>query len=84
MKQLKFNPDRDIKKLDNKCINCGGDVIYLGKNNHPNIQVLNLDTYDYICSECANVMWSSYKMKCKYKWYNYDKEKLKKLINYGE
>ena len=66
-----------------KSMCCNADLIYLGKNNHPNIKALNLTPmYIYCCSECGNLEWSiGEKSKVKYKWYNYDKDKLKDLLN---
>ena len=36
--------------------------------------------YNYACSKCGKLEWSTEKEKCKYKWYNYNKDKLRKLI----
>ena len=38
------------------------------------------DTYNYGCSKCGSCEWSTLKEKTKYKWYKFDKNKLKRLI----
>ena len=67
------------------CMSCKGDLIYLGigKNIFLNF-ALGSPVYYCICSECGSIEWSSVKDKCKYKWYKYDKEKLKKLFKKHE
>lgn len=60
---------------------CNADMIYLGKNNiRVPIRGVLGDTFNYCCSKCGKLEWSTEKEKCKYKWYKYDKEKLKKLL----
>lgn len=60
---------------------CGVDVIYLGMNNkNTPIQSYIGNVYNYCCSRCGSLEWSTKKEKCKYKWYKYDKAKLKKLL----
>ena len=53
-----------------KCMSCKGDMIYLGRNDRkaPIHEVIG-DTYNYKCSKCGELMWSSVKEKSKYKWY---------------
>ncbi len=64
-----------------KSMCCHEDMIYLGKNNMntPIRQFLG-DTYNYCCSKCGSCEWSTEKEKSKYKWYKFDKNKLKRLI----
>lgn len=67
-----------------KSMCCNADMIYLGKNNiHVPITQVIGNTYNYCCSKCGNCEWSTAKEKCKYKWYKFDKEKLRKLIDTG-
>lgn len=67
-----------------KSMCCNVDMIYLGKNNiHAPINQVIGDTYNYCCSKCGICEWSTEKEKCKYKWYKFDKEKLRKLIDTG-
>lgn len=64
-----------------KSMCCKKDMIYLGKNYHPNvITIMGEPTYIYICEKCGALEWSTYKDKCKYRWYKYDKERLEKLV----
>lgn len=66
-----------------KSMCCNENMIYLGKTNNYHKFILSFSlpiVYLYCCSECGNIEWSSYKEKTKYKWYKYDKQKLKKLI----
>ena len=64
-----------------KSMCCNEDMIYLGKNNinSPITQFLGT-TYNYCCSKCGNCEWSTEKEKTKYKWYKFDKDKLRRLI----
>ena len=64
-----------------KSMCCNADMIYLGRNNMrvPISQVIG-DTYNYCCSKCGSCEWSTSKEKAKYKWYKFDKDKLKQLI----
>ena len=64
-----------------KSMCCNADMIYLGRNNMrvPISQVIG-DTYNYCCSKCGSCEWSTLKEKTKYKWYKFDKNKLKRLI----
>ena len=63
---------------------CNENMIYLGKNSikAPITQVIG-DTYKYCCSKCGKCEWSTEKVRCKYKWYKYDKNILKKLLKVG-
>ena len=60
---------------------CKADMIYLGKNSikSPITQLLG-DIYNYCCHKCGCCEWTTIKEKSKYKWYKFDKEKLKKLL----
>lgn len=59
------------------CDKCNSDTLYLGKGKAP----LNIGlVYTYICVTCNNIMWQTFKEKSKYKWYKFDKEKLRKMI----
>ena len=64
-----------------KSMCCNADMIYLGKNNMrvPISQLIG-DTYNYCCSKCGSCEWFTSKEKTKYKWYKFDKNKLKRLI----
>ena len=67
--------------MNKKSMCCKQDMIYLGKNYHPNVLILfERPNYIYACSKCGNLEWSFNKEKCKYKWYKYNKDKLKKLL----
>lgn len=67
-----------------KSMCCNADMIYLGKSNiHVPITQVIGNTYNYCCSKCGICEWSTAKEKCKYKWYKFDKEKLRKLIDAG-
>lgn len=63
---------------------CNADMIYLGKNNTmvPIHSVIG-DTFNYCCCKCGRCEWSTTKEKSKYKWYKFEKDKLKKLLNLG-
>lgn len=63
---------------------CNADMIYLGKNNTmvPIHSVIG-DTFNYCCCKCGRCEWSTTKEKSKYKWYKFDKDKLKNLLNLG-
>lgn len=63
---------------------CNKDMIYLGRNALKTsiTQIIGI-TYNYCCSKCGGLEWSTEKEKCKYKWYKYDKEKFKKLLERG-
>ena len=63
---------------------CNEDMIYLGKTQKNQITQFLGDTYNYCCSKCGDVEWSTEKEKTKYKWYKFDKEKLKKLLKIEE
>lgn len=64
-----------------KSMCCNEDMIYLGKNNmNTPITQLVGDIYNYCCSKCGNCEWSTEKEKAKYKWYKFDKDKLRRLI----
>lgn len=64
-----------------KSMCCNQDLIYLGANYHPNMIAIQLaPLFTYCCSSCGKLEWSTVKEKCKYKWYKYNKEKLKELI----
>lgn len=61
---------------------CNADMIYLGKNDTTvPIQSLIGDTFNYCCCKCGKCEWSTIKEKSKYKWYKFDKNKLKELLN---
>ena len=61
---------------------CKEEMIYLGKNDiRTPIQSVIGDTFNYCCSKCGRCEWSTEKEKTKYKWYKYDKERLRKLLN---
>lgn len=64
-----------------KSMCCNADMIYLGRNDMrvPITQVIG-NTYNYCCSKCGSCEWSTSKEKTKYKWYKFDKNKLKGLI----
>lgn len=64
-----------------KSVCCNEDMIYLGKNNMntPLTQIIG-DTFNYCCFKCGKCEWSTEKEKCKYKWYKFDKEELRKKI----
>ena len=61
---------------------CNADMIYLGKNDTrvPIHSVIG-DTFNYCCYKCGRCEWSTVKEKSKYKWYKFDKDKLKELLN---
>ncbi len=59
---------------------CSEDMIYLGKGIKTIFSYVIDTSYHYFCSKCGNIEWSSVKEKSKYKWYKYDKEKLKSLL----
>lgn len=61
-----------------KSMCCNEDMIYLGKGKCP-ITVF-IGAYNYACNKCGKLEWSTEKEKCKYKWYKYDKDKLKALL----
>lgn len=64
-----------------KSMCCHEDMIYLGKNNmNTPITQLVGDIYNYCCSRCGSCEWSTEKEKVKYKWYKFDKDKLRRLI----
>ncbi len=64
-----------------KSICCNEDMIYLGKNNrNALIRQFIGDTYNYCCNKCGRCEWSTEKEKTKYKWYKFDKVKLKEKI----
>lgn len=58
-------------------------MIYLGKSQRNQLTSFLGDTFNYCCSKCGNFEWSTEKEKCKYKWYKFDKDKLKKLLKLG-
>lgn len=61
---------------------CNANMIYLGKNNtRVPIQSLIGNTFNYCCCKCGKYEWSTIKEKSKYKWYKFDKDKLKELLN---
>lgn len=64
-----------------KSMCCNEDMIYLGKNNMkvPIYQIIG-NTYNYCCSKCGNCEWFTEKERTKYKWYKFDKNKLKQLL----
>ena len=59
---------------------CNEDMIYLGKSNFQDMKALIGDTYNYCCTKCGKLEWSSFKEKSKYKWYKFDSSALKNLI----
>ena len=59
---------------------CNEDMIYLGKSNFQVMKALIGDTYNYCCTKCGKLEWSSFKEKSKYKWYKYDSSALNNLI----
>lgn len=64
-----------------KSMCCNENMIYLGKSKKPKYPFeFYIGTYWYCCSKCGKLEWSTYKEKTKYKWYKYDKEKLRKLF----
>lgn len=67
--------------MNKKSMCCKADMIYLGKNSikSPITQLLG-DIYNYCCHKCGRCEWTTFKEKSKYKWYKFDKEKLKKLL----
>lgn len=65
-----------------RSICCNKDLIYMGKGKGP-INIF-MDAYIYCCSKCGKLEWSLEKEKCKYKWYKYDKEKLRALLMGGD
>ena len=65
-----------------RSICCNKDLIYMGKGEGP-IHIFT-GAYIYCCSKCGKLEWSSEKEKCKYKWYKYDKEKLRTLLMGGD
>lgn len=67
--------------MNKKSMCCKADMIYLGKNNSE-AQIVKVigDIYNYCCSKCGRCEWTTIKEKSKYKWYKFDKEKLKKLL----
>lgn len=66
-----------------KSMCCCEDMIYLGKGRGP-INIFIGGVYHYACNKCGKLEWSTEKEKCKYKWYKYDKDKLRKLLGVGE
>ena len=54
------------------------DMIYCGKGKSP--IMIFAGAYIYCCSKCGKIEWSTDKEKCKYKWYEYDKNKLRELL----
>lgn len=42
------------------------------------------DRYNYLCSNCGSIEWSSFKEKSKYKWYKYSKEEIQRLLKGSE
>lgn len=59
---------------------CEKDMIYLGRGLDTIFSFALGKLYFYCCSNCGNLEWSSVKGRCKYKWYKYDKVKLKELL----
>lgn len=60
---------------------CKADMIYLGRNNiHLPITQLIGNTYNFCCYKCGGCEWSTEKERSKYKWYKFDKYRLKQLI----
>lgn len=60
---------------------CNEDMVYLGKNQKPKYSSdFYIGIYWYCCNKCGKLEWCTDKEKTKYKWYTYDKEKLRKLI----
>ena len=59
---------------------CNADMIYCGKGKSP--IMIFVGAYIYCCSKCGRIEWSTAKEKCKYKWYNYDTNKLKELLGW--
>ena len=67
-----------------KSLCCNEDMIYFGKNYHPNVMVLfKKPNYIYCCYKCGKLEWSFQKEKCKYKWYKFSKEELKSIVERG-
>ena len=67
-----------------KSICCKADRIYLGRGNSLIFSVMLGPLYHYCCSNCGGIEWSTEKEKTKYKWYNFDRDKLKKLLKIKE
>lgn len=63
-----------------KSMCCNKDMIYLGYSTKDILSFALDKVYNYCCSECGNLEWSSEKDKCKYKWYKYDTQKLRDLL----
>ena len=59
---------------------CNEDMIYLGKGKNTIFSYALGELYHYCCSKCGKIEWSTEKEQCKYKWYKYDADKLKKLL----
>lgn len=58
---------------------CNADMIYLGKGRGP-INVFLGGVYNYCCTKCGRLEWSTGREHTKYVWYKYDKDKLKELL----
>ena len=64
-----------------KCFKCNSDMIYLGSHEGP---IKIGPVYNYVCINCHQIEWSTAKEKSKYKWYKFDKEELKKILELEE
>lgn len=67
-----------------KCHSCKSDMIYLAKGNISPLSFALGSTYNYLCSNCGSIEWSSFKEKSKYKWYKYSKEEIQRLLKGSE
>ena len=65
------------RKIKSHC--CNADMVYLGTGKGP-INVFLNGVHNYVCTKCGMLEWNTEKQPSKYAWYNYDKEKLKKLL----
>ena len=78
-----YKGNRGVNIKKSHC--CNEDMIYLGKNNmRTPIQLTIGDTFNYCCSKCGRCEWSTEKEKTKYKWYKFDRDKLKELLKLGD
>lgn len=63
-----------------KSMCCAEDLIYLGYGKNTLFSFALGNLYNYCCSKCGTIEWSTEKEKCKYKWYKYDTKKLRELL----
>ena len=59
---------------------CKQDMIYLGYGKNTLFSWALGSLYHYCCCKCGNIEWSTTKDKCKFKWYKYDTQELRKLL----